>query len=379
MIGAGNVVNGGHKPAILALDDVEVVALADVTEARRKLGQQWFSLSDDHTYSSHKDLLASEDIDAIAVTVPQQFRREIVLDAIAAGKHTLTEKPIASTPAVAAELIAAADAAGLVYGMVHNYQFFPEYYQIKQLINSGTIGDLRVLTMHFLGVIDHPGAAEYKSDWRHTMAAGGGVLMDMIHAVYLCEWLFGVPAQQVMAFVDAPTYAARKPVVEDLALLQIAFPTGYAVIHMGWGQGVGGVDASGTEGQIRMRYNQYKTGGFSQPAELYSVRNWERTDHVLENLPPEIGNGKRSFTNLWADFRDAIRENRPTVAPAIAGQRALEIALGGYLSGATGRVVKLPLQPDNPVFQKGIDGIKEVEIWPESRTKAAGIFGLRQE
>jgi hypothetical protein len=142
---------------------------------------------------------------------------------------------------------------------------------------------------------------------------------------------------------------------------------------------VGGVDASGAEGHIRMRYNQYKTGGFSQPAELYSVHNWERTDHVLDNMPPEIGNGKRSFTNLWADFRDAIREKRPTVAPAIAGQRALEIALGGYLSGAIGRVVKLPLLPDNPVYQKGIDGIKVVDIWPESRTKAAGIFGLRGE
>jgi predicted dehydrogenase len=377
LIGCGNVVSYGHRPALTSLDEVELVALADVTEARRKIGQDWFGLRDDQLYSDYRDVLARADIDAVAVTVPQRFRREIVLAAAAAGKHVLSEKPIAYSPAEAAELIAATDSAGLTFGIVHNYQFLPEYREIKRLIDGGTIGDLRVLTLHYLGVIDNPGAAEYKSDWRHTLEAGGGVLMDMIHAVYLTEWLFGAPAQQVMAFVDAPTYAARQPVVEDLALLQIAFPTGYATIHMGWGQGVGGVDASGSEGHLRLRYNQYQTSGFNQPAELYSVRDWQRTDHPLDNLPTHMDNIGRSFTQLWDDFRDAIRAKRPTTAPASAGQRALEIALGGYLSGVTGSVVSLPLKRDHPVYHKGIAGLSEVAAWADSRTKAAGLFGMR--
>ena len=378
LIGCGNVVSYGHRPALLALPDVELVALADVTEARRKIGQEWFGLAEENLYHDYRDLLARQDIDAVAVTVPQSFRREILLDAFDAGKHVLSEKPIALTPAIGAELVAKAEAAGLTFGMVHNYHFLPEYRKIKELISTGTIGDLRVLTMHYLGVIDNPGAAEYQSDWRHTMQAGGGVLMDMIHAVYLCEWLFGAAAQQVMAFVDAPTYAARQPVVEDLALLQIAFPTGYAVIHMGWGQGVGGVDASGSEGHLRMRYNQYQTSGFNQPAEIYTVRNWERIDHTLDNLPAHMDNIARSFTELWADFRDAIREKRPTIAPAKAGLRALEIALGAYQSGVTGQVVTLPLDDNNPVYQMGIEGMQKVPGWTGSRTSAAGLFGLRK-
>jgi predicted dehydrogenase len=201
--------------------------------------------------------------------------------------------------------------------------------------------------------------------------------MDMIHAVYLAEWLLGSEAEQVMAFVDAPEYAHRKPVVEDLALLQIAFPNGYAAIHMGWGEGTGGVDVTGSEGHLRMRYNQYQTSGFNQAAELYSVRRWERTDHELDNLPTYMGHIAHSFTGLWADFRDAIRENREPIAPAKAGKRALEIALGAYLSGATGRTLTLPLLTDHPVYQKGIEGIAEVEVWVASKTKQAGIFGLR--
>ena len=95
LIGCGNVVSYGHKPALTTLPDVELVALADVTEARRKIGQEWFGLSDENLYSDYKQVLAREDVEAVAITVPQTFRREIVLDAIQAGKHVLSEKPIA--------------------------------------------------------------------------------------------------------------------------------------------------------------------------------------------------------------------------------------------------------------------------------------------
>lgn len=377
MIGCGNVVSYGHRPALTTLPDVALVALADITPARREIGKDWFALADENLYEDYKDVLAREDVEAVVVTVPQQFRRQIVLDALAAGKHVLSEKPLADTPAVAAELVNAAKEAKLTFGMVHNYHFFPEYRQIKALIDAGTVGDVRVLTLNYLGVIDHPGAKEYQADWRHTMGAGGGVMMDMIHAVYLAEWLMGQPARQVNAFVDAPEYAHRQPVIEDQALFQIAFDRGYALINMAWGEGVGGVDVSGSEGHLRLRYHQHHTSGFNQPIELYSVRDWQRTEHVLNNLPEHMDNIGRSFTELWADFRDAIREGREPIAPASAGQRALELALAGYLAGVSGRTQTLPIASDHPVYHKGIAGMAETEVWDQSKTKRAGIFGLR--
>ena len=378
LIGCGNVVYYGHRPALMTLPDVELVALADITPERRAIGKNWFGLRDEQLYVDYRDLLALDEIQAVVIAVPQKHRPPIVLDAFAAGKHVLSEKPISNVPAVADELARAAEAAGLKMAMVHNYHFLPEFRQIKRMLSDGLIGAARVATLHFMGVIDYPGAAEYQADWRHTLAAGGGVLMDMIHAVYLAEWLLGDAAQQVMAFVDAPEYAQRDPVIEDLALLQIAFPDAYAVIHMAWGEGVGGLDISGSDGQIRMRYKQYQSGGFNQPIELYSVdSNWRRSDHAIANLPEHMDNTARSFTELWADFRDAIRDDRQPIAPAAAGARALEIVLGAYASAVTGRVVSLPLDEASPVYQKGIDGIADLEVWADSKTKAAGIFGLR--
>ena len=378
LIGCGNVVSYGHRPALTTLTDVELVAVADITPARLEIAKKWFGLTDENLYADYHQVLARADVEAVVVTVPQQFRRQIVLDAFAAGKHVLSEKPIADSPAVADELLQAAKAAELCFGMVHNYHFLPEYRQIKQLLSTGVIGDVRVATLQYMSVIDYPGAKEYAADWRHQLTAGGGVLMDMIHAVYLSEWLMGQEAQQVQAFVDAPEYAHRQPKIEDLALVQIAFPKGYATIHMGWGEGVGGVDITGSDGHVRMHYKQYQTSGFNQPIELYSVdKNWNRTDHALENLPTHMDNIARSFTQLWANFADAVRHGTPMMAPAQDGKRALDIALGAYLSGVTGRTITLPLPTDHPVYMKGLLGMAEANVWEHSTTKRVGIFGLR--
>ena len=109
LIGCGNVVSYGHRPALTTLQHVELVALADITPARREIGQEWFSLNDDQLYEDYKDVLAIDAIDAVVITVPQKFRRQIVLDALSAGKHVLSEKPISDVPAVASELIQAVE------------------------------------------------------------------------------------------------------------------------------------------------------------------------------------------------------------------------------------------------------------------------------
>ncbi len=362
LIGCGNVVSYGHRPALNSLKtagEVELVALADITPARREIARQWFGLDEQDLYADYQDLIARDDVEAIAVTVPQQFRRRIVLDALAHGKHVLSEKPIATVPAVAHELVRAADEAGLTLGMVHNYHFLPEYSKLHELLRQGLIGELRVLTLHYLGVIDRPGAAEYQGDWRHTLAAGGGILVDMIHAVYLAEWFYNAPAEQVMAFVDAPTYAARKPQVEDLALAQVAYPGGYAALHHGWGQGVGGVDLSGSAGYLRMRYHLGQTSGFNQAAEIFSVRDWVRSEHAADDLADQSANIARSFRTLWSEFASAARHGTPLLTSGAVGARSLEVALGAYLSGVTGKAIRLPLEQDHPVYREGLAGLMQ--------------------
>ena len=369
LIGCGNVVVYGHRPALLALADVELVALADITPARRVIGKDWFGLRDDQLYADYRDLLNFDEIEAVAIAVPQKFRPPIVLDALAAGKHVLSEKPISNTPAAAAELVRAADAAGLKLGLVHNYHFLPEFRGIKRLLADGVIGDIRLATLHFMGVIDYPGAAEYQADWRHTLAAGGGVLLDMVHAVYLAEWLVGAPAQQVMAFVDAPEYAQRQPVIEDLALLQIAFPSAYAAIHMAWGEGVGGVDISGSDGQIRLRYKQYQSGGFNMPIELYSVdSDWNRSDHAIENL----ATARRQYRPLLHRALGGFRRCHPRRSPA-------DCAGGGWGARPGDRAGRLRLSRDWPRRQPATGRVESGLSKGHRRHPRSGRLGRQQD
>src|SRR5437762_10765061 len=130
-------------------------------------------------------------------------------------------------------MVAAAKDAGVVLAVVHNYLFFPEVVALRAAIGSGALGEVRTVRVDMLGVVDSPGAAGYRPQWRHDPAAsGGGVLMDMLHGVYLTEHLLGAPAEAVPAFADS---AADGDAVEGLALCRLEAGRRAAMVNIGWG------------------------------------------------------------------------------------------------------------------------------------------------
>ena len=177
LIGCGNIGVNAHIPGVKANDGMVIVAAADPTPERLAAAGEAAELSDGDLYADWRDLLARDDIDAVIVATPQRFRPEIVIAAAQAGKHILAEKPLALTPADAQAMIDAARENGVTLGTVHNYHFMPVYAEIKEVLDSGEIGEPEVAVMNYLGVEDRPGAAAYVPRWRHNAAdSGGGVL-----------------------------------------------------------------------------------------------------------------------------------------------------------------------------------------------------------
>ena len=80
----------------------------------------------------------------IDVCTPQHLRRDLVIAACESGRHVLSEKPIATTPRDASQMIATARANGVRYGIVHNYLFRPEIVRILEIIRAGDIGPVEV-------------------------------------------------------------------------------------------------------------------------------------------------------------------------------------------------------------------------------------------
>jgi len=369
LIGAGNVGVNAHVPAVQANEGMTIVAAADPTPDRLQAAADAAGLDADNLHADWRHLLARNDIDAVIVATPQRFRPEIVIAAATAGKHILAEKPLALTPATARAMIDAAREQGVTLATVHNYHFMPVYRDIKEVLDSGEIGQPEIAVLNYLGVEDRPGAAAFSPRWRHRAAdSGGGVLMDMLHVVYLASWFMGEPPLAVSAWIDKRLEGDGD--VEDVALIRYVYAGGQALVNMAWGVGLGGADIGCTQGRVVMTNKGFGTHPFVPAARIDVVsesgaRSWAPREAVAYGMAGIAGN-----------FRDAVASAREPIANGEAGLRVLDAVLGAYVSGALGREIALPLPPDHPVYRKGSAGIADLDLPDNSPVVRRGLFGV---
>ena len=204
-------------------------------------------------YADWRDLLARDDVDAVIVATPQRFRPEIVIAAAKRGQaHPGRETAGPDPSRCAGDDRRRARAMASPWPTVHNYHFMPVYRDIKEVLDSGEIGAPEIAVLNYLGVEDRPGAAAYIPRWRHSAAdSGGGVLMDMLHIVYLANWFMGGSPTAVSAWVDKPPGCGEGD-VEDIALVRYSYPNGSRVGQHGLGCGTWGVEIGGTRGRVVM-------------------------------------------------------------------------------------------------------------------------------
>lgn len=369
LIGAGNVGLRLYVPAVLAADGIELVGVADQTRARLTAVAQAAGLSANDLHVDWRQLLARADVDALIVATPQQVRPEIALAAAAVGKHLLCEKPLAVAPLDARRMVEAAAEHGIVFATVHNYLYFPVYEALKAIVDSGEIGDLETVILNFLSVEDRPGTGDYRPRWRHNAAeSGGGVLMDMLHAVYLGFWLFDARPARVSAYVDRRRDGDGD--VEDYALVRYDVPRGCVMVNMAWGEGPGGVELMGTQGRAMLITERHGTHPFVAPSSIRVIGR-----HGERSVPadPEWRGG---LARILANFRDAIAGRALVAADGADGAVVLESVVGAYESAALGREVELPLAADDPVYRRGAIGITELAVPDTCRIKQRGLYGL---
>jgi predicted dehydrogenase len=368
IVGAGNVSLNLHVPAYQELSDqFRVVAMADPVPERRLLAAQRAGLAESDVHAEPRELLERADIDAVDVCTPQHLRRDLIVAAAERGRHILSEKPIATTPADAQAMIDAADASGVRFAIVHNYLFFPEVLRALEVIAGDEIGAVEVAILNWLSIEDRPGNPAYRPGWRHDPSqAGGGVLMDMLHVVYLAEALLGLPIERVSAYLSARVEEAP---VEDAAICRFETERNVALVNVGWGLGPGGFAISGPAGRIEVAYADGGSGPFA-PFERLTIQG--RSGRRIErDLPAD-----RSFEHILLDFAAAISEGRAPIAPGEQGRHILEATLAAYASAGLGRTVELPLWPGDPMYERGVAGLAELELVPWSVIRRKRMFGL---
>jgi predicted dehydrogenase len=206
-----------HAPFIAAARGVELAGV--VTRSPERRAELAEDFPDVRAYDSSADLLEAG-VDAVTITTPPQTRRELVLQALAAGVPTIADKPFAPSADAGRELVAAAREAGIPLNVFHNRRWDSDIRTLAAVIEGGALGELWLVESR----MDQDNAA--------TLETGptGGLLRDLgSHLVDQVLWLLGpahrgaqafpVPAEQAvdtLAVLDAARISAAENRTVDL-------------------------------------------------------------------------------------------------------------------------------------------------------------------
>lgn len=171
ILGAANFAKEQMAPAIHAAKGAELAALA-TSSPEKAAGFQAFCPGI-KIHSSYEALLADPTIDAVYVPLPNHLHVEWTLKALAAGKHVLTEKPIAMQASEIDQIIAARDASGLLAAEAYMIVHHPQWQLAKKWLEAGEIGTLRHVDAAFSYCLTD------MENIRNRPEAGGGSLRDI--------------------------------------------------------------------------------------------------------------------------------------------------------------------------------------------------------
>jgi predicted dehydrogenase len=180
---------------------VDVVAICDPNRARASRLASLFDIP--HVVTSHHELLLLDGIDFVTIGSPNATHAPIALDALRSGRHVLVEKPIATSSAAAARLVAEARKRGLVLGVNQHMRFDPAVRIMRSAHESGSLGDVYLTDVRMVRQSGIPG---YGSWFTRAELAGAGALYDIgVHMLDLGLHLLGFPrVERVRGTVAAP-------------------------------------------------------------------------------------------------------------------------------------------------------------------------------
>jgi len=142
------------------LPGVECVAAADLYDGRHVLAREITGKADLPVTRRYQDLLANKNIDCLVAAVPDHWHKQVVVDAVNAGKDIYCEKPMSHSPADGVAMVEAAQKTGRIVQIGSQRVSSLVCKKAKELIAQGTIGDV-VLVEGWLGRNDPTGAWEY--------------------------------------------------------------------------------------------------------------------------------------------------------------------------------------------------------------------------
>jgi predicted dehydrogenase len=342
IIGLGNM-GSSHCRLLESINNIQLAAVCDIDPLRLEKITSRYGCPG---YASSSALLQARDCDAILVATPHYDHTTIGIAALKAGYHLLVEKPISVHKADCEKLIAAHKDQQLVFAAMFNQRTNRHYQHIKQLIDSGELGQIRRISWT---ITDWFRSQRYYASggWRATWAGeGGGVLLNQCpHQLDLLQWLFGMPVA-LRAHGSVGKYHDIEVEDDITCLLEYANgATGVFITTTGEAPGINRLEIAAENGLL-----VYDTA----LGNISFIRNDKPVSvAIAENGPfqkpatslslfdePDAG---RQHAEVLENFADAILYKLPVLARAEEGIRSVELANAMIYSALNDTRVTLPL------------------------------------
>lgn len=328
IIGCGRI-SYKHVEAIEDNDDqLELVAVCDVIEeraiAKKEQYLEKFPEREVAVYTDYLKMLEEMDLDIGIIATESGYHGDIALHCLEKNLHLCIEKPMAMTLEEIDAINKMSKEKNVKVAVCHQNRFNPPIQKLHKAVEEGKFGKIINGTARVLWTRDQ----HYYdlAPWRGTKALDGGTLMNQcIHNLDLLLWMMNSPVVSVKAETD--TYL-RNIEMEDYGVILMRFENGTigtlegsaCVYPKNLEETLSIFGSTGTAVIGGLAVNEIETWNFEDPNEKIE----ETDENVVDNV---YGHG---HTPLYADFVEAIREDREPLISGEEGRKPVEVILKAY-------------------------------------------------
>ncbi|HME55867.1 MAG TPA: Gfo/Idh/MocA family oxidoreductase [Candidatus Lokiarchaeia archaeon] len=351
IIGVGSIAQC-HARGFLKDGRATIVNVCDLIEDEATTkAKKWGAAT---ACTDYHDLLKDDEVQVVDILLPPSLHAKVAIEAAEAGKHILTEKPLATTLEDCDAVIEAAKKNNVKLMVCHNQLFYPPHQEAKRLVDN-EIGN-PVMSTSLL----HGGFAP--SGWRENPVIGGGFLLEAcIHRFYVSRYLMGeVKRVSCMTGKTDPDLATENVVLVNLQFENNRFGTISANRGAPPALWDDRTEVVGEDGMVIINgVEDHILGGL--PLMLYKDGAWKSymTPRVfgetlegmdgMEGVPEDIkfteneidNNFVNTFYYVIKHFLDCIEEDKTPFVSGEEGRRLVEIMLAAYKSAEMGQVVDI--------------------------------------
>ncbi len=338
LIGAGFVADIHAHSFKHFVRDGEIVAVASPTPG--KAAQFAKERGIPKAFENYRDLLAMPEVDMVSLALPNDLHCQVTLDAAAAGKHIVCEKPLCRTLEEADRMIEACRQQGVLLLYAEELLFAPKYVRARQLVEEGALGAPFLVKQWE----EHDGP--HMPWFWDVNRSGGGVMLDMgCHSIEYARWVFGKPQVKSVSATLGTYVHSDKTHGEDHSIVVVEYEGNrVALAENSWAK-PGGVDDRceiyGSQGHTRadlLRGNALLT--YSDAGYGYAVEKSSTTRGWTFTMFEEVWN--YGFPQELNEATRAVRGETEFPETGVDGREVLKIIYAAYQSMGEGRKITWP-------------------------------------